>query len=271
MGIFLALVLIIAVLLYSPLRAYVEFDKSRLKVKVKYLWLKLYELDTSQKSSDDDGGKKGKTSADKDGTSASAENGTNKNTSSDSEAAGTHESRDDSAKKDEPDKPEEGVTRKKAFSKKDPDGKKPKSKVKNKTKPSLIERYNEIKPYIPTAKKGLRRLLKLIRLTRLELTMTVGGSDAYEAGMNFGRANQIFYPALAVVCVIFTVSIKKTQILCDFDNQTFDINGRTVVKVTPAAVLSLAVYLLINYFKIKKKIDKESKRETNNERKEQLS
>ena len=252
MGIFLALVLIIAVLLYSPLRAYVEFDKSRLKVKVKYLWLKLYELDTSQKSSDDDGGKKGKTSADKDGTSASAENGTNKNTSSDSEAAGTHESRDDSAKKD-------------------PDGKKPKSKAKNKTKPSLIERYNEIKPYIPTAKKGLRRLLKLIRLTRLELTMTVGGSDAYEAGMNFGRANQIFYPALAVVCVIFTVSIKKTQILCDFDNQTFDINGRTVVKVTPAAVLSLAVYLLINYFKIKKKIDKESKRETNNERKEQLS
>lgn len=263
MGIFLALLLIIVVLLNISVRAYVKIDKTRLQVTVKYLWIKLYELDTA------DGGQDGEENS----RENKPEDGSQKNDPAscgpgglDNKSAGERPSKAEagSRKPHEKENGESCEAESVSFGAR----KKKREREKRPDKPSLLDRFNAIKPYIPVAAKGLRKLLKLIRLTRLELVMTVGGSDAYEAGMNFGRANQIFYPALGVICTLFTVTIKKTQILCDFDKSCLDISGSTVAKVTPAAVIGLAIYLLRNYFKIKKL---ESKREKNNERKEQLS
>ena len=104
--------------------------------------------------------------------------------------------------------------------------------------------------------------MRLIRLRQLDFWLKVGGEDAYEAGMNFGRANQIFYPALSLVCCIFSVKIKHTEIRCDFEHEGFDFGGSVLVLVRPAAVLGLAIYLGINYLKIKKKL---GKKDTENE------
>ena len=112
------------------------------------------------------------------------------------------------------------------------------------------------------AKKGFKKLLRLIRLRQLDIWLQVGGEDAYEAGMNFGRANQVFYPALSLVCCIFSVTIKHTEIRCDFEHEGFDFGGSVLVLVRPAAVLGLAIYLGINYLKIKKKL---GKKDTENE------
>jgi len=116
---------------------------------------------------------------------------------------------------------------------------------------SLKERWEEIKPYFPVAKKSLRKLLKMIRLYDLELHLTVGGDDACKAGMNFARANQVFYPALALLCTAFSVKINKTEINCDYNANTFDVSGGVVIMVRPSAVIALAVYLGVNYLKIR--------------------
>lgn len=69
--------------------------------------------------------------------------------------------------------------------------------------------------------------------------------------MNFARANQVFYPALALLCTAFSVKIYKTEINCDYNANTFDANGGVIITVRPSAVIALAVYLGINYLKIK--------------------
>ena len=126
----------------------------------------------------------------------------------------------------------------------------------------LKQKWQEVKPFVPVAKKGFKKLLRLIRLRQLDIWLKVGGEDAYEAGMNFGRANQVFYPALSLVCCIFSVKIKHTEIRCDFEHEGFDFGGSVLVLVRPAAVLGLAIYLGINYLKIKKKL---GKKDTENE------
>ncbi len=129
---------------------------------------------------------------------------------------------------------------------------------------TLKERWEEIKPYFPVAKKAFRKLLKMIRLYDFELHLTVGGEDAAKAGMNFARANQVFYPALALLCTAFSVKIKKTEINCDYNANTFDVGGGVVIMVRPSAVIALAVYLGINYLKIRsrnKKINNKRKKD----------
>ena len=69
--------------------------------------------------------------------------------------------------------------------------------------------------------------------------------------MNFARANQAFYPALALLCTAFSVKINKTEINCDYNANTFDANGRVIIMVRPSAVIALAVYLGINYLNIR--------------------
>lgn len=252
LGIILALFLIVFVLLHISIKAYVEFDKKRLRLKVRYLCFKLYELDTDK-------------------TNVSAlHNDKNKPSSGKpeieiSELEETFSTQTDLEKDSETEKSEKSTLTggaQEANVENDSDGNDDK---KQKGSKSLKERWEEIKPFFPIAKNGMKKLLKMIRLYDLELHLAVGGDDAYKAGMNFARANQVFYPALALICTAFSVKIKKTEINCDYSTNTFDASGAVVVKVCPSAVVALAVYLGINYLKIKHKNKKKQKFE--NERK----
>lgn len=124
---------------------------------------------------------------------------------------------------------------------------------------STIEKY---KPYIPIAKKALRKLIKLIRITDLDVDIIVGDSDAYKAGKKFGNINALFYSILGLICCLFTVKIKHTEIKCDFNSNKVDGRVSTCIKARPSAILCLAIYLGINYLKIKKHTKhKEDKKE----------
>ncbi|MCD7823130.1 MAG: DUF2953 domain-containing protein [Oscillospiraceae bacterium] len=120
---------------------------------------------------------------------------------------------------------------------------------------SLLDKWNVIKGYLPKVKTALKKLLKLIKIDDLELHLTVGGEDAAAAGMNFGKINAVFYNALALVCCLFSVKIKKTEIKCDYENKVFEATGSLMIKARILSILALAVYILINYVKIKSSLD----------------
>lgn len=244
----LALILIIYVLLHISVRAYIKFDKKSLKLCVKYLWFTAFKMDTSESS---------KRSTPEDVPTESKNDKPDFELSELEEVASTQDKPSEDKKTPEPESKSESKEIKEDTSKE--------SDKEEKEHKSLKERWEEIKPYFPVAKKSLRKLLKMIRLYDLELHLTVGGDDACKAGMNFARANQVFYPALALLCTAFSVKINKTEINCDYNANTFDVSGGVVIMVRPSAVIALAVYLGVNYLKIR--IRSKRKQKINNKRK----
>ena len=131
---------------------------------------------------------------------------------------------------------------------------------KEKPKKKVKEILDEYMPYVPVAKKALRKLLKLIRFYDFDLSIIIGDNDAYEAAMKFGKFNILIYSSLALLCTAFSVNIKHTEVKCDFENPKTRASLDTTVKVRPSAVLALAVYLGINYLKLRHNQKKKEKR-----------
>ena len=276
MGIVVGLIAVISILLSISVRADIAFDKGGVSVAVKYLWFKLYSFDARESTGKEDkdgqsdksvfrtgahkksGGadkskKASKTAAQPDGSAGKKRGGAETEHSGDEKQKGKPSDLDKEDVSRTQQETQAWQTTHASSEEKDGAGGK---------LDELKQKWQEVKPFVPVAKKGFKKLLRLIRLRQLDFWLKVGGEDAYEAGMNFGRANQIFYPALSLVCCIFSVKIKHTEIRCDFEHEGFDFGGSVLVLVRPAAVLGLAIYLGINYLKIKKKL---GKKDTENE------
>ena len=288
MGIVVGLIAVISILLSISVRADIAFDKGGVSVAVKYLWFKLYSFDARESTGKEDkdgqsdksvfrtgahkksGGadkskKASKTAAQPDGSAGKKRGGAEMEYSGDEKQKGkpsdldkedvSHTQQETQASQTTHASQTTQASQTTHASSEEKDGAGGKLD-------ELKQKWQEVKPFVPVAKKGFKKLLRLIRLRQLDFWLKVGGEDAYEAGMNFGRANQIFYPALSLVCCIFSVKIKHTEIRCDFEHEGFDFGGSVLVLVRPAAVLGLAIYLGINYLKIKKKL---GKKDTENE------
>ena len=276
MGIVAGLIAVISILLSISVRADIAFDKGGVSVAVKYLWFKLYSFDARESTGKEDkdgqsdksvfrtgahkksGGadkskKASKTAAQPDGSAGKKRGGAETEHSGDEKQKGKPSDLDKEDVSRTQQETQASQTTQASSEEKDGAGGK---------LDELKQKWQEVKPFVPVAKKGFKKLLRLIRLRQLDIWLKVGGEDAYEAGMNFGRANQVFYPALSLVCCIFSVKIKHTEIRCDFEHEGFDFGGSVLVLVRPAAVLGLAIYLGINYLKIKKKL---GKKDTENE------
>ncbi len=249
----LALLLLIFILTLFSVRVYVSFDKKSVRLSVKYLWLKVYSLDTSEKKED-----KPESEPELDEEKPKPEH------------------------KPEPDYPEiviseipEAPDESKPEPEPKPESEEPAEKQdeqeekEDKKGSSLLDKWNAVKVYLPKVKTALKKLLKLIKIRDLEIHLTVGGEDAATAGINFGRINGVFYNALALICCLFSVKIKKTEIKCDYEKKAFDAEGSLIIKARVLSILALAVYILINYLKVKSALDKldSSKADESNTRK----
>lgn len=282
------MIAVISILLSISVRADIAFDKGGVSVAVKYLWFKLYSFDSRESADKEDkDGQSDKsvfrTGAHKKSGSADKSKKASKTAAQPDGSAGkkrggaeTEHSGDEKQKGKPSDLDKEDVSRTQQETQASQTTHASQTTQASQTTHAsseekdgaggkldeLKQKWQEVKPFVPVAKKGFKKLLRLIRLRQLDIWLKVGGEDAYEAGMNFGRANQIFYPALSLVCCIFSVKIKHTEIRCDFEHEGFDFGGSVLVLVRPAAVLGLAIYLGINYLKIKKKL---GKKDTENE------
>lgn len=252
-----ALILAVVILLHIPIKAYVSYIGDKFSLYVKYMRFTVYTLDGDKtdkpKNFDKDNNEP---TRDADVTLLEIPDA-EKQPDKHNEVKKPSEP----AEKASPKKPRE---RGGAEKENKPGRDKPSL---SERKRSLLERWNQIKVYIPTAKKALKRLLKMIKLSDLYVKISVGDDDPYEAGMKFAKTNQAFYPALALLCCLFSVKIKHTEINCDYEKNASGFDGSVTVSVTPAAILSLALFILINYLKIKRS-EKKRKPSAESEKKE---
>lgn len=255
LGIIAGIFLLIFILLRISVCAYVNASNDEISVKVKYLWFVIYKLDKSlkKKAPENELGlidleDTALNSGSKDGTAETVKKIVTEKLSKKKQKSEADEAENDDELM--------GVT-----------------EESDEKKKGVKEILDEYLPYLPVAKKALRKLLKMIRFYDLDVSIKTGDYDAYKAAMKFGKLNILFYSSLALFCTAFSVHIKRTDLKCDFDDSKTYAELHTIMKVRPSAVLALAVYLGINYLKLKHNQKKKEKRlnkekEKQNERKE---
>ena len=64
--------------------------------------------------------------------------------------------------------------------------------------------------------KPLPFLLRHFRVTGLELTLIVGGDDAAETALNYGKLCAVVHGSLAALKNLIRVRVKRIDISCDF-------------------------------------------------------
>lgn len=251
LAIILFIVLALYVLLHISLVAYVDLSKDGAYVKLTYLGIKLWSTDDSKQDKSDENASEDKLSDDMPSTPQFelAE-------IKEADSADDDQTADSIAADIKDNEPKPDATR----------HDKSESGDKLSSIKSTIDCY---KPYFPVAEKALRKLIKLIRIRDLDVCVTVGDSDAYKAGKKFGDVNALFYSSLGLLCCLFSVKIKHTEINCDFTSNKVDGSLKTSVLVRPSALMCLIVYLGVNYLRIRKHINREKIKENeNHERKE---
>ncbi len=250
LGIIAVIILIIYILLRISVVAYINASSDSISISIKYLWLKLYSLEKKFK---DDEANPALSFIDL------GKQPTGNSSNSDSNAGKTNvKSKDKPKNETQEDQSSDELM----------------GEVTESPKKSVKQIMDEYMPYLPVAKKALKKLLKLIRFYDFDFKLTVGDEDAYKAALKFGKYNALVYSSLALLCCAFSVKIKHTEINCSFDSSKIQSSLNTVIKVRPSAVLALAIYLGINYLKLrhnqkKKEILLNKEKENSNVREEQ--
>jgi hypothetical protein len=114
----------------------------------------------------------------------------------------------------------------------------------------LKRKYNFIKPYIPMGWKYFKKLLKAVRFTETEIEIVTGKEDAYESAMRYGKIQGGLFNLLALLSGIFTVSLKKADVNCVFNEDVLKANGKTAVRVRPSTVIAIAVCVIVNFLRM---------------------
>lgn len=134
----------------------------------------------------------------------------------------------------------------------------------------LKEKYEKLKPYIPTAWKYFKKLLKSVRIRIDSARVAVGREDAHEAAIYYGAVQAAIANLLSVLSEAFTVSVKRCDVDCVFTENTLSGEAEISVRVRPSAVIAIvfciAVRFLTIYFKGKNLKEKNLKKTTNSRR-----
>lgn len=257
LGVLAAIILLIVILLHFSVKAYIEADNKHFRLEVKYLGFTVFKLRVPDKDkpSEDDSPKENLPQSEPIPEYELSEIPEADSTERDEEEQKEGESEETDSKNDS----EEA---------KNSEADDEDENTSNDEEPSLLDKFNVVKKYIPAGKKAFRKLLKLIRFYDFTFEMTYGSDDPYKAGLNFGRINALFYNVLALLCCVFSVKIDHTDIKCDFEHKAADFYFKTAVYVRPSALISLAVYVGIYYLIIRsklKKLENKSKKENKHE------
>ncbi len=143
--------------------------------------------------------------------------------------------------------------------KEDSNNKKTKQK-KEKTKNDLFEKIEVVKVILESSKKGLRRLVKGIRICDINLDFAVADEDAYNAAINYGIVNTAVFNVISFLRTFFTVSIEKINIICRFNSSQSNYDGSCRIKLRPITAILAAGSIYFHYLANAKKYKKENEK-----------
>lgn len=132
-------------------------------------------------------------------------------------------------------------------SKQEVKAKKKKNKKKKHKKEHSFEDISQFFKMIDGLPRKILNLIKKIRITEFELYMDVGGEDAYETALNFGKTNAAVWSLVGIAKGLFNLSIKKINITCNYESEETTYKLRTKIKVR---VFTLVVFVIGVFIKI---------------------
>lgn len=137
-------------------------------------------------------------------------------------------------------------------------GKKPKDKESFMSKLGLSGDISEtiefVKQLIKSASKPVKRLISHIKVNKFTLLITVGGEDAAQTAMNYGKINWIVYTAIAVLYEAVKLDVKKIDITADFNSGKTEYELLCKVKLRLGTALCCIIWLLFRLLKMYLKI-----------------
>jgi hypothetical protein len=101
--------------------------------------------------------------------------------------------------------------------------------------------------------KYFTKLLKKIRITVDNASVTVGREDAHEAAIYYGAVQGLIANVLSVLSEVFDVRVKKCGVECVFIENTVGAEADLSVKLRPSTVISIAVCFAVNFLIINRK------------------
>lgn len=147
-------------------------------------------------------------------------------------------------------KKQKEAKKKKPTSKKAEPGKKKKVKQPEKKpeKGNIKETVQIVLDLIRSVAKPLGDLLKKFRATDLRLTLRVGGEDAAEIALNYGKLCGVVYGSLAALQNFIRVRVKKLDLSCDFCSEKTEQEIDFKLKVRVGSVLRAVIRMGIRFF-----------------------
>lgn len=125
------------------------------------------------------------------------------------------------------------------------DDKKDKKNKKGKEKPTLSELLDLIKLVLDSLGKPLRKMLKRVIVSHLNLQITCGGDDAAKAAINYGAANYLLSVALNLCDEYLTLKAPDDiHVGVDFYKEKTEIKCYVEVRLTVGSALAFAFTLL---------------------------
>ena len=266
--ILLGIIALIVILLHFSVRATIKASKQGVDIKVKWLFFTFYPRKPKKPKKPKK--KKGEPDAVPEQTAEQpdlSENGIEQFIKEAEEVQEqtaaeekTEETQDTAAKEEAATANSEKKDNKKEKEKaKEPKQKEKPEKEKGKLA-QLKDKFNAIKPYIPTGWKYFKKLLKKIRFTNIEADVTVGKEDAYEAAVWYGKVQGILFGLFGWLSCIFTVKLKHVDVHCRFNEKITDGEISLKVKVRPSTMIHIAFCLGFNFLRIWLRQRRERKR-----------
>ena len=134
--------------------------------------------------------------------------------------------------------------------------------VSEKDKKKLSETFNMIKVRIEqfkllweTVKRFFTKFFKRIKITNLMIDFVISGEDACEAAVNYGKVSTAVYNGIALLKLLFRVSVKTVDIGCEFESGKSSYDCTANVTLGLGTAVGLLLGALFGYLKNKEKID----------------
>lgn len=131
-----------------------------------------------------------------------------------------------------------------------------------KDKKKLSDTFNMIKIRIEqfklmweTVKKFFTKLFKSVKITNLMIDFVISGDDACEAAVNYGKVSTAVYNGIALLKLMFRVSVKSVDIGCEFESGKSSYDCTANVTLGLGTAVGLLLGALFGYLKNKEKID----------------
>ena len=88
---------------------------------------------------------------------------------------------------------------------------------------------------------GVRSLTKHLRFRHVNLRLNVGTDDPMKTAKTYGMICGAFFNLHAQLASVFDIEADSLRILADFENEKFDFSGSMEIRVSPAALILIAL------------------------------